>query len=163
MKKCERKNGANYLSDIYSPVQRKFLSQSPESLTVGGRLRRERILRKYTLEEMADKLGISATYLGSVERGTRPLSRKLEKALHETLGLSYDFLLDGMDVTGAMITQYVRETSGYSPHHNIDVLLNICDQNELDDCYNLIHTYLIKKRKSKGPKSKTPKDPFEKK
>lgn len=163
MKKCERHSGTTYLSDIYSPVQRRFLSQSPDNLTVGGRLRRERLLRKLTLEGMADVLGISATYLGSVERGTRPLSRQLEKKLHEKLGLSYDFLLDGLDVTSTMITQYVRESSGYSSHHNIDVLLKICEPNELEDCYNLIHTYLIKNRKSRGPISKTPEDPFKRK
>lgn len=142
------------LKGFYSPVKRQFLSQPPESLTIGGRLRRERLLRKLTTEEMASCLGISATYLGSIERGQRPLSRKVEKRLHDHLGLSYDYLLDGHEVTGAMITQYVRESSEYSPHHNLNVLLNVCDDEELEDCYHLVHTFL-ERRRGRSPKNKS--------
>ena len=54
MKNCNSNEGLNELSGIYSPMKRRFLSQPPESLSIGGRLRRERLLRKMTLEDMAD-------------------------------------------------------------------------------------------------------------
>ena len=135
-----------YMLGLYSPAKRRFLQQPPENLTIGGRLRRERLLRKLTIDEMASFLGISTCYLGSIERGQRPVSKKLEKVLHERLGLSYDFLLEGMPVTSSMISQYVRETGSYSTRHNIDVLLNVCNEEELDDTYDLMHTYLSHKR-----------------
>ena len=156
MKKCVRSDSnTNYLSGIYTPGQRRFLSQPASTLTVGGRLRRERLLRKLTLEEMSTFLGITSTYLGAIERGQRPVSRKLGKVLHDKLGMSYDFLLEGMSVTGTMISQYVREASNYSLHHNLHVLLNVCEEDELKDCYNLIHTYLSNHRTPKVA-SKTP-------
>ena len=144
-----RKNGEKtYLNGLYSPAKRRFLEQEPEDLTIGGRLRRERILRKMTIEQMATFLHVSTCYLGAVERGQRPVSKKLQNLLHEKLGLSYDFMLDGMPVTSSMITQYVRENGSYSTRHNIDVLLNICSEDELEDSYDLVHTFLSRKRAS---------------
>ena len=142
-----RKNGTRtYLYGLYSPAKRRFLEQPPEDLTIGGRLRRERILRKLTIEQMASFLHISACYLGAVERGQRPVSKKLQNLLHEKLGLSYDFMLEGMPITSSMITQYVREAGSYSTRHNIDVLLNVCNEEELEDSYDLVHTFLSRKR-----------------
>jgi len=138
-----------FLSSIYSPKKLSFLKRAPESLSIGGRIRRERILRNLSLEEMSSCLEISPSYLGALERGKRPISRKIMDKLHEKLNITYDFLLEGRQVTGAMIAQYVRESGSYSPHHNIDVLLNVANKDELDDCYHLIHTYLSRSRSSK--------------
>ena len=146
MKNCFSNEDGMYMKGLYSPAKRRFLQQPPENLSIGGRLRRERLLRKLTIDEMASFLGISTCYLGSIERGQRPVSKKLEKVLHARLGLSYDFLLEGMPVTSSMISQYVRETGSYSTRHNIDVLLNVCNEEELDDTYDLMHTYLSHKR-----------------
>ncbi len=154
-----RKNGTRtYLNGLYSPAKRRFLEQPPEDLTIGGRLRRERILRKLTIEQMASYLRISACYLGAVERGQRPVSKKLQDLLHEKLGLSYDFMLEGMPVTSSMITQYVREAGNYSTRHNIDVLLNVCSKDELADSYDLLHTFLSRKRaqERKAPEAESP-------
>ena len=146
MKELRNYGEKTYLAGLYSPAKRRFLQQSPEDLTIGGRLRRERILRKLTIEQMATYLNISACYLGSIERGQRPVSKKLQNLLHEKLGLSYDFLIEGMPVTSSMISQYVRETGHYTTRHNIEVLLNVCDEEELEDSYDLVHTFLTRKR-----------------
>ncbi len=138
-----------YLSGIYSPAKMQIVRQSPELLSVGERLRRERILRKMTIEELADYMGISAAYLGSVERGKRPLSNSLMKKLHDRLGISYDYLLEGMTISGNMISQYVRESEIYTTHHNLNVLLGVCSPDELDSCYNLVQTYLTFTREQK--------------
>ena len=146
MKNLNNHGESSYLTGLYSPAKRRFLAQSPESLTIGGRLRRERLLRKLTIEEMALFLKISPCYLGSIERGQRPVSKKMEKLLHDKLGISYDFLLDGMPVTSSMISQYVRESGNYTTRHNLDVLLSVCSEEELEDSYNIVHTFLAHRR-----------------
>jgi|GEM_PF-685951 len=139
-------NDSNLIAGIYSPGKRNLITTSPESLSVGKRLRRERYLRKLTLEQMSQFLGISPSYLGAMERGDRPISRKMMDLLHGKLDLSYDFMLEGISITGSAITQYVKESSDYSVHHNLDVLLKVCNEEELESCYQLVHTYLSHKR-----------------
>ena len=134
------------LSGIYSPTRKELILKPPHDLSIGSRLRRERFLRKLTLEQMARYLNISPSYLGAMERGKRPISRKMMGLLHDKLDLSYDFMLEGISLSGSMISQYVRESSTYSTHHNLNVLLQVCTPDELESCYQLIHTYLIHRR-----------------
>lgn len=130
------------LSAIYPPKKCQLIARTPDRLTVGDRIRRERYLRKLTLEQMATYLNISPSYLGSMERGKRPLSRKMMDRLHSRLDLSYDFLVDGVSLSHSSISQYVKESAAYTTHHNLNVLLNVCTKEELEACYQLIHTYL---------------------
>ena len=118
-------------------------------LSIGARLRRERFLRKLTLEQMANYLCISPSYLGAMERGKRPISRKMMAVLHDKLDLSYDFMLEGISLSGSMISQYVRESTTYTTHHNLNVLLQVCSPEELESCYQLVHTYLIHRREGR--------------
>ena len=134
------------LSGIYSPTRKALILKSPSTLSVGNRLRRERFLRKLTLDQMASYLNISPSYLGAMERGKRPVSRKMMNLLHEKLDLSYDFMLEGLSLSGSMISQYVRESAPYTTHHNLNVLLQVCSPEELESCYQLIHTFLIHRR-----------------
>ena len=134
------------LIGIYPPGKRDLIQKSPETLSVGNRLRRERFLRKLTQEEMADYLNISASYLGAMERGDRPISRRMMNLLHEKLDISYDYMLEGLTITGTTVTKFVKENTIYSAHHNLNVLLNVCDEDELESCYQLVHTFLTHKR-----------------
>ena len=136
------------LSGIYSPTRRALILKPPHDLSIGNRLRRERFLRKLTLEQMASYLNISSSYLGAMERGKRPISRKMMGILHDKLDLSYDFMLEGITLSGSVISQYVRESSAYSIHHNLNVLLQVCTPDELESCYQLVHTYLTHRRDS---------------
>lgn len=136
----------NSLSGLYPPGKRGLIMTSPENLTIGNRLRRERYLRKLTIEQMSAYLGISPSYLGAMERGDRPISRHMMNVLHEKLDISYDFMLEGLSITGSTISKYVKENGNYSIHHSLDVLLNVCDEEELQSCYQLVHTYLSHKR-----------------
>lgn len=130
------------LRALYSPGKLKLIRKSPEALSVGQRLRRERQLRKMSLESMANLLSISPSYLGALERGDRPLTKTTLAKFHDRLNLSYDYILEGRPVTGTMIAQYVRESPSYNTHHNLDVLLNVCTPTELEACYHLVHTFL---------------------
>ncbi|MBR0086447.1 MAG: helix-turn-helix transcriptional regulator [Lachnospiraceae bacterium] len=157
MKKRKKSTGSkgnvSSLSGIYSPVKITLLSRDPSTLNVGERLRRERFLRSFTLEQMAAYLGISTSYLGSMERGVRPMSKRMIQLFHDRLNLSYDYLLDGLSVTGTMIAQYVQESSHYDDpvRHKINVLLNVATPEEQSACYNMIHTYLAQGRNRQIP------------
>lgn len=138
-----------FLSGYYTPKKKSLIMKSPEEMSVGARLKRERFLRKLTQEQMADYLGISPSYLGAMERGVRPISRKMMERLHEKLNISYDYMLEGLALSGAAISQYVREAGIQTPVHKLNVLLNVCSMDELDACYNLVHTYLSVSRSKK--------------
>ena len=136
----------------YSPARQALIDRAPETLSIGLRVRRERYLRNLTLEQMASFLNISTSYLGSIERGARQLSAKMETLLHDMLGISYDFLREGHQVTGAMISQFVREPGDKDVsdiRHRIDVLLRVATEEELSACYSMIHSYMTTSRNKK--------------
>ena len=148
--------GRAALSGVYSPTKVELIETDPSTLNVGLRLRRERYLRNLTLEQMASYLNISTSYLGAVERGTRPLSKHLSDVVHRQLNVTYDYLWEGLDVTGTMISQFVRESPGSYDEpvrHKLDVLLNVASPPELLAIYDLAHTYLTFSRKQQEASS----------
>ena len=165
MKRKKKKNSADSkhssLAGFYSPAKREFLSRDPSSLDVGERIRRERFLKSFTMDQMASYLGISTSYLGAMERGSRPVSKRMMHVLHDQLGLSYDYLWEGLSVTGTMISQYVHESNQYDQpiKHKIDVLINVATPQEQLACYNMIHTYLVQERNEQA-QPKLPPNPF---
>src|SRR5699024_12049988 len=54
------------------------------------------------------------------------------------------------------IQQYLRETPHYGIRHNLDVILGACSNQELENCYDMLHTYLIHSRRRKRRKGKNP-------
>ena len=141
----------NKLRASFSPGRLGFLSISPEQLSVGGRIRRERILRKMTQEEMASYLNISSSYLGAIERGSRPLSKRMMEIFHERLNISYDFLIEGQLMTSAMIQQYVREELDTDSIYKTNVLMKAEPPQVRDACFELIHSYLTRLHSSNQP------------
>jgi transcriptional regulator with XRE-family HTH domain len=63
--------------------------------SLGARIRRERILRGWTQEQLAEKANISLSFLGHIERGTRKASLETLVALANVLDASVDELLTG--------------------------------------------------------------------
>jgi len=63
--------------------------------SLGARIRRERILRSWTQEQLAEKANISLSFLGHIERGTRKASLETLVALANVLDVSIDDLLSG--------------------------------------------------------------------
>ncbi len=60
---------------------------------LGERVRRERLSRKITQEMLAEKAGISASFLGQVERGERKPSLETVVNIANSLGVTVDCLL----------------------------------------------------------------------
>lgn len=76
---------------------------------LGKRVRSQRKLMGLTQEDLSEKVGISCSFMGHIERGTRKLSVDTLVKLSEALNLSCDALLqDSLD------SDVKREAEGMS-------------------------------------------------
>ncbi|MBQ8640281.1 MAG: helix-turn-helix transcriptional regulator [Lachnospiraceae bacterium] len=129
------------------------LSNDPAK-RIGNRIRAERLRRHLTQEEFGRLLGISPSYLGALERGSRPVSRKIMGLLHERLDLSYDYLMEGKNTyPEAFQSHTLREPGGYHLRRDLSLMLSSCSPEEAKECYDLVHTYLSYARSSARPES----------
>jgi len=63
-----------------------------EQQQLAGRIRAFRKLKGYTQSELSEKLGVSVSILGAVERGTRKPEPRLIRSIAETLGIRHEEL-----------------------------------------------------------------------
>ena len=128
-------------------------SNHPDYSDVGLRIRRERTLWNMTQDELSQELGISANYLGQIERGSRGVSRKMEDRLCEMFHMTHDEF---------------RQHKGLDPYWSANVaesgvifhdlsendlmrLLHGCSQEELQLCGHLIRCTLYYMRNTTPP------------
>ena len=64
-------------------------------VSLGAHIRRERVMRGWTQEHLAEKANISLSFLGHIERGTRKASLETLVTLANVLEISMDSLLSG--------------------------------------------------------------------
>ena len=62
---------------------------------MGKRVRKQRQLIGLTQQELAERIGVSTSFVGHVERGTRTASLETLVALSNALGVGVDYLLAG--------------------------------------------------------------------
>lgn len=127
--------------------------------SIGRRIRQERKKLGMTQMQLSQTLGISASYLGALERGSRSISSNMLTKLHEQLHLSYDYLLEGTTLQDLSLQQFIREETVYGVRHDIDVVLGTCTDAELDACYELIHTFLLHSRARNNKKIRAQQTP----
>lgn len=60
---------------------------------LGRRIRKQRTAMGWTQEMLAEKIGVSTSFVGHVERGSRKASLETLVSLSNTLGVSLDYLL----------------------------------------------------------------------
>ncbi len=60
---------------------------------LGKRIREERVRQNLTQEQLAEKLNVSTTYIGYIERGERTLTLAKLVDLANVLSISLDYLL----------------------------------------------------------------------
>lgn len=78
-------------------------------MTVGQRVREKRSERKLTLKQMAEKTGLSLTYLSDVERDrTRPSVKTLMR-IAEAFGITTTDLLHGVEALGDFTEEAIPE------------------------------------------------------
>ena len=68
-----------------------------EDIDIGERLRGLRESMRMTREEFSEKIDITDSFLGQIERGERSLSVKTLKKVVRYTGISADYLLFGKD------------------------------------------------------------------
>ena len=62
---------------------------------MGKRVHKQRQLIGLTQQELAERIGVSTSFVGHVERGTRKASLETLVALSNALGVGVDYLLAG--------------------------------------------------------------------
>ena len=60
---------------------------------LGERIKKQRLKLKLTQERLAEKVGISESFLGHIERGDRKLSLETLVGIGKELNISFDYLL----------------------------------------------------------------------
>jgi len=76
---------------------------SPRHVTLGAAIRKQRMKRGLTLEALAERTGLSANYLGDLERGERNVSIR---ALWQ--------VADGLDVAASALLRSAEKATGRS-------------------------------------------------
>lgn len=61
--------------------------------SLGEKIKKERLNRGLTQEELAEKANLSVSFMGQIERGERKLSVDTLAKIGNTLGVSFDYLL----------------------------------------------------------------------
>lgn len=64
----------------------------------GNRVRQERLKRKLSQEELADKAGVHRTYIGMVERAEKNITLKNIYKICEALGVSLKDIFNNLDL-----------------------------------------------------------------
>ncbi len=70
-----------------------YTGEIMNQLSLGKRIREERQKLNLTQEQLAEKLNVSTTYIGFVERGERSITLGKLAVLANILGVSVDYLL----------------------------------------------------------------------
>ena len=74
-----------------------------EDINIGERLRTIRESMRMTREEFSEKIDITDSFLGQIERGERSLSVKTLRKVVRYTGVSADYLLFGNDTNNQTI------------------------------------------------------------
>jgi transcriptional regulator with XRE-family HTH domain len=64
-------------------------------IDLGHRVRKQRTQRGWTQEALAERVNVSTSFVGHVERGTRKASLETLVAIANVLNVSLDYLLSG--------------------------------------------------------------------
>ena len=111
----------------------------------GYMMRQERQAMGLTQTELGELLGISTSYVSSIERGKRGASGTLLKKMHDTFMFSYDYMLGTSASRMAEGAAVVREDAAPYGDANLSSLLSSCSRQDLDVCFRLCRAYLMSK------------------
>jgi transcriptional regulator with XRE-family HTH domain len=69
---------------------------------LGKRIRKQRVVLGWTQEQLAERVGVSTSFMGHVERGTRKASLETLVSISNAMELSMDYMLAGSLNNGGM-------------------------------------------------------------
>lgn len=105
------------------------MNQNDEKVrkTLGIRIRQERIKRGLTIEKLAEKLDVSPSFLGCVERGER--------------ALSLENLYNISELFDATVDSLIKDKSSYTSRlEEMSLLLKELNENEYRTVYEIART-----------------------
>lgn len=91
---------------------------------IGKRIRKRRIELGLTQEELAEKVDVSITYIGAIERFTSKCSIETLASISEILDLNMDYLLFG--VTPKNCDSTFSKIMDTLPQSNKQLFVNLC-------------------------------------
>lgn len=106
------------------------------TVEIGKRIREYRKHCGLTQEEFSEKLGVSKTFYGNVERGRQKLSVEKLIFLHNEFKIDLNYLLTGEKVPDSSLLKMLAEIP---PEHQYDVeqvmhhIQHICMQQKIRD------------------------------
>ena len=77
-----------------------------DAAAMGARIRQLRTAKKMTQEELAQRLGLSVSFVGHIERGNRLASLETLVSMSEALDVSTDYLLKGVEGIRLSLSEY---------------------------------------------------------
>lgn len=97
----------------------KYMPKSVLYSQLGNRIREERLKLNLTQSELAEKVDLSDTYIGAIERGERSLTVASLIKVANVLGVSVDYLLSDLidENDQNIIDQFRQIVNGKSQNH----------------------------------------------
>lgn len=92
---------------------------------MGKRIREKRLEKGWTQENLAEKIEMSTSYIGEIERGTSIASLAAVVSIARVLGLNLDSLVNG--INGENANQAFSEILDEVPEKNKDLYVRICE------------------------------------
>lgn len=124
---------------VYSnklPYIRKYIIgvDSMDYVLLGARVRRERLKRGLTQEQLAELSNITPSYIGIIERGDKKLSVETLVKLAVTLNVSTDYLLsDSLDNPAdsrmTELQNIVKDIDPFDMNLTVDIVKTIAAHN----------------------------------
>lgn len=108
-----------------------------ELSAIGTRIKLARIEKKFTLEKLSEKIGISRNFLWEIEAGRKAPALQTLYKIGKELNLSVDYIL-GLSHNTKWLDDDVER--------NINELTQKLNKNELNILYNLLNEYLKSKQ-----------------
>ena len=99
---------------------------------IGLRIRKQRMFIKMSREELAQKIGVSTTFLTDIELGTKGFSVKSLNRFVQVLKISADTVLYGSEHTdeSANLLQILAQCSEGTINYAEDILLTFLSSHE---------------------------------
>lgn len=92
---------------------------------IGARIRNKRLELKLTQEQLAEKTGLTETYIGAIERATSKCSIETLVKISQTLKMNMDYLLFGTTVNN--IDSRFSEIIKSLPKDKQTLYIEICE------------------------------------
>lgn len=103
--------------------------------TIGNNIRKYRLMKKLRQEDLAEKAGLTANYIGMVERGEKIPSLETFIKILNTLGVSADMVLsdvldNGYTVKNSMLNEKLEKLAPEDRNRIYEVIDTIIKQSK---------------------------------